>query len=73
MTGDKRRGEVKLQYAYFIEQIVWNARRTKGERHTITVLATSVQSAAELAGDNDGVHEIETIRRIGPIVCREAL
>lgn len=61
----------KIEYAYQVEQICWNADRTKGERVIITVLATSCASAANLAGDNDGVHEILNIQRVGAIAIRE--
>lgn len=59
-----------VMFCYVVEQIHWDQDRTKGEKVQIVVAANNVISAAQIAGENDGVHEIEKIVKIGPIINR---
>ena len=60
----------RLLAVWYVEQFCWNHNRTKSDRVTLLVEAESCAEAARLAGDNDGVHEIQLIEWLGPIVAR---
>ena len=53
----------ELLAVWHVEQFVWNHKRTKAQRHTMLIEAKSCAEAATLAGDADGTHEIQVIRR----------
>lgn len=54
---------------WHVEQVCWDATRTKGQAATLLVEARTCAEAAALAGESDGV-EIKRITSLGPIVGR---
>ncbi len=55
---------------WYVEEVCWDLDHTNGQRTILLVEARSCAEAAQLAGEGDGIHEIEIIRRMGPIVAR---
>jgi len=69
-AGESPRELAAPLIVWHVEQICWGADHTAGERCTLLVEARTCAEAARLAGEANGVHEIERIVRLGRIVAR---
>jgi hypothetical protein len=53
-----------------VEEVCWDADHSKGQIEYLLVEAIRCSDAAEAAGEGDGIHEIISIKCLGPIVVR---
>lgn len=62
------------KYIWHVTQYVWQEHEDTpptADKTTLLVEARTCAKAAELAQENDGLHEIERIVSLGPVVVRE--
>jgi hypothetical protein len=70
MKREEKEVLVPTVSVWVVEEVCWDLDHSKGQIEHLLVEAVGCADAAEAAGEGDGIHEVISVKNLGPIVVR---